>query len=209
MNLLEFYGLFYDAVKNWSQKDSEGQPQCRLNTFAVIKSSHSVNADNLNKDNRYKNKRLFFSRRWADTGHNPSKVTFDYPAAFLVHDTENIKNPFGEYQNDRIKFNLFVLDKLPSDPKKTGNAATLEEVINKTKILHRQLRVLVGKHEMSDGMHLSQLTTGQAEAAVICDYGEDGTVGYFMNFTIEFDACIELPNMAEFSEFDEHDKGCC
>ena len=208
-NLLEFYGLFYDVVKNWSQKDSEGNIQKRINTFAVIKSSHDINADNLNKDSRYWNKRLFFSRKWADTGGNPSKIAFEYPAAFLVHDESSVLNPFYPNQTETIKFNLFVL----GDPKgcisETGDLMTIEERIEMVTNLHRQLRVTVGIGEVADGLQVSQLIAGGGDAGIICDYGEDGTVGYFMNFALQFDLCIEPLVSAEVVEFDEHDKGCC
>jgi hypothetical protein len=119
LSTLDFYRILYTICKNYpkvflTNGGQQIEQKCkRTNTFAVVHSQNQVNAANLEKDVRYKDKDLFYSRFWEEQESHPSLVQFYYPALLVAEANTTIRNTFTQKES-RTTFNLFVLDKMPS-----------------------------------------------------------------------------------------------
>ena len=113
--LEDFYKLAKDFVQYYPQNSLRCQS---LHTFAVLESFSDLNTPNLGKTLRDRNKPFFFSREWASTNHNPSKIEYDYPGMFLFDQNLTVSDPFDKSSTICYKIELVVLDKYERDCEK-------------------------------------------------------------------------------------------
>lgn len=138
-NNLDFYSIGAIIVKGWSPvyDSNDKEIEClRPNTFAVLKSSSSVDSDNLMKNINYQDKQFFYSRKWEDKGKSSDTLSFDYPLIGVAQDNFMFAN-FRKQSTKNITFNLMVLDKMPGNFK-DGNycdARTWEEAGNDVELI--------------------------------------------------------------------------
>lgn len=82
---IDLYGILYRMVKGWPPSELDGVlfPCKQLQTFAYLTEEAQLNSSSLGKDPRYAMNQLFYSRKWEDSGYNPSAFAFDLPALYL------------------------------------------------------------------------------------------------------------------------------
>lgn len=211
LTVLDFLKILYVISKNFpktfvndGQKDIELKCK-RTNTFGVVYKKNQVNADNLEKDIRYKNSELFYSRHWEETQVHPSKIKFYYPA-FLVAEAETImENIVNTGYAETVTFNFMVLDKMPK--KLTENnigpcaQRTFEELGEDLKKIARQIFFelsLFGYFEFTDslnnpykGWFSSKWIEAQYEAGNINSYNCVAELSAYIQGTVKSSKIFE------------------
>lgn len=136
LNPLYFYNILHDIglAMPAVYADDETELICkRINSFAVLQTEDEVNAGGLNKSNRYIGKRLFFSRKFYNSGQQISDLSFQYPLLAIANASSMIEGAFCESSQQCITYNMYVFDQLPgkcSDCNEHGycNNRTWEEM---------------------------------------------------------------------------------
>lgn len=133
---IHFYQILHDiglAMPAVYESDDTELICKRINSFAVLQTEDEINSGALNKSNRYIGKRLFFSRRFLNSGQQISQLSFQYPLLAISNATSTISGAFCEPSESCKTFNLYIFDQLPgkcSDCNEHGycNTRTWEEM---------------------------------------------------------------------------------
>lgn len=117
-NLLNDFYLedFYRLASSFVQNYPQGKEKCTSpQTFAVLDYFSDLDAPNLNKTLSERNKPFFWSRAWAKTNYNPSKLTMEYPL-LAMFETNFVPSGLFEKTTSRCyKIKLAMLDRLDKD----------------------------------------------------------------------------------------------
>jgi len=105
--LSDVYSKMKEAVRRWPLVDH------KPNTFGVLTSFSDLDAANLGKTIRDKDRPYFFSKAWADEMHNPSKVKWAVPGVFIFEVGGTMRTDASNY----ITYQLQVasLDSMDSE----------------------------------------------------------------------------------------------
>lgn len=119
IGLHDVYELLKEFVKNYPNHSNRCR---RLQTFAVLESVTQLNTENLGKTILDKNKPFFFSREWASKQHNPSKLSFNFPALIAFDRGTTFVDPFSKKIKTCYSLDIGVFDKFDQDcaDKKSG-----------------------------------------------------------------------------------------
>lgn len=108
IELTDWYRLFYEFVKYFPSQSNRCK---RLQTFAVLEEFADLNAENLAKTVKEKDKTYFFSRKWARSQHNPSKISFDYPVMVVFEKSAKMSDTFVKEVTICHNVDIAFLDK--------------------------------------------------------------------------------------------------
>jgi hypothetical protein len=140
LSTLDFFKILYTITRNYPQtfysESANIQKELthkRTNTFAVVYKQSQINADNIEKDTRYKDKDLFYSRHWEELQQHPSEIKFYYPALLVAEGATTFEKAFDQGYDERIVFNLMLFDKMPDKQvdmsnEYPGKMRTFEEI---------------------------------------------------------------------------------
>ena len=140
LTALDFFKILYTISRNYPQEFYNESPTIqkelthkRTNTFAVVYKQAQVEANNIEKDTRYKDKDLFYSRYWEEQQQHPSEIKFYYPALLVAEGPTTFDKAFEQGYNERILFNFMLFDKMPDKQvdmsnEYPGKMRTFEEI---------------------------------------------------------------------------------
>lgn len=104
----------YEQLKagvKFSPEDAQGT-RMRINTFAVIPSWSDLDSDNFGKYINYKDTPFFYSRRWENLRHSPSRVEIDYPVMVCWETSQSHSEVFSHLkQKTTYSLHIAVLDR--------------------------------------------------------------------------------------------------
>lgn len=185
---IDLYQIIYDIANSMPATYIGGvEKKCsRLQTAAHVKDyGVEVKTDNLGKDVRYQNKKIFFSRSWNNTGQDPNKLCWDYPALFYGEGQES-----GEPQKKglTITYTFALSDRCEQTQLYTLNqnaceARTYEEVnqnlrsmwqsIHRTLLDYVYARLYMGPTQIADGWYSKTAIKELITSGAITSYKED------------------------------------
>lgn len=107
-----FLHTFYTLAKAFVEYYPKHDLKCkRLQTFAVLEEFTDLNTPNLSKTIADYNKPFFFSRDWASSNFNASKMAYSYPVMVVFDRGLKINNPLAKLSTTCYSLNIAILDK--------------------------------------------------------------------------------------------------
>lgn len=131
MTLENLYKAFIFYVQNSKHGDIKYQ-ESKLQTFAVLQNYFDLNTENLGRNIASKGKPFFWSREWARSGFNPSKVSYNYPLMGVIETGYSIQNPFRS-RSMCHSLEIVFLDKVRDNCGQCIKDELLEELYIRTK----------------------------------------------------------------------------
>lgn len=113
MTIERFYTAIQQAIKAYPVVSCK--PCLSPSTFHVLEGISDFNAPNLGRTKCDKQSPYFYSKRWAETGYNPSVIAFDFPLVAVYEEGITYEHPMKTSTNVCYELALSVLDKKDLD----------------------------------------------------------------------------------------------
>lgn len=108
MSLTSLYSLTKEFVQHFPKHSLKCNS---LQTFAVLEDYSALTSPNLAKTILDAKKPFFYSSDWAKANYNPSKLTYSYPAMFMLERPGDISEAFCNTSKTCYNIEIALLDK--------------------------------------------------------------------------------------------------